>query len=326
MTQRQPPEPTNNHGSETESPSFVKRGQLWIPETVQKRSPIRKFWNWTGFKEKKLWDVLQLLIVPTALAIGAFYLQETAKQRDLQISEANRAKDQQIADDRAKQETLNRYFDQISTLLLERKLRTAKEGEEVRSIARVRTLTALRSMDQDRKGQLVKFLQEAKLIQGRAIIDLQGADLRATDLHEAYLSAVSLSGANLSGANLSGAILLNAYLNDANAGKADSTDLSQANSSKKDLQATTDTLTVNVPITTDLSGANLSGAGLAFADMSGANLSRANLSEAALDMTNLSKANLSGATLNSDQIKTAILCNTTMPNGTKSDRDCNKLK
>jgi hypothetical protein len=198
MTQPTPPEPTNNHRSETHLPPFVKRGKLWIPETVQhRRSPLQKILHWTGFKEKKLWDVLQLLIVPTALAIGAFYLQETAKQRDLQI-----------ADDRANQETLNRYFDQISTLLFERKLRTAKANDEVRTIARVRTLTALRSIDSDRKSNLIGFLLEAKLIQGKEpIINLSGADLRKADLIGA-----NLRGANLSRASLNSKGLESAYL------------------------------------------------------------------------------------------------------------------
>jgi hypothetical protein len=161
--------------SEPELTTFVKHGTLWVPETAQRRSLLGKFWQWTGFKEKKLWDVLQLLIVPTALAIGAFYLQETAKQRDLQIAQANREKDQQIADDRTKQETLNRYFDQISTLLFERRLRSAKQSDEVRILARARTLTALGELDGERKGQLVRFLMEAGLIEVKEpIISLVG--------------------------------------------------------------------------------------------------------------------------------------------------------
>lgn len=173
-----------------------------LPENNQ-RSLVQKVWQWTGFKEKKLWDILQLLIVPTALAVGAFYLQETSKQRDLQIAEENRQKDQQIADDRAKQEVLKQYFDDISVLLLERKLRTAREGSDARIVARAKTLTALRRLDGDRKGQLIQFLAEAKLIQGQSsVISLWNADLREINLENAKLVDVNFMKADLREANL----------------------------------------------------------------------------------------------------------------------------
>lgn len=224
-----------------------------------------------------MWDVLQLLIVPTALAIGAFYLQETSKQRDLETAQANREKDQQIADDRAKQEILNRYFDQISTLLFERQLRTAKQGDEVRIVARVRTLAALRELDGPRKGLLLRFLQEADLIQkDRTIVSLTRADFYKADLRW-----VNLRSANLSKADFNSTDFHKAYLAEA----------------------------------------QLAGTILWNADLSEANLTGANLREARLE-----GAKLNGAKLDSNSLKTVFLCNTTMPDGTKSDRDCDKLK
>lgn len=340
MTQPKPVESTSNH-PETESPSFVKRGKLWIPEAAQRRSLIQKFWHWTGFREKKLWDVLQLLIVPTALAIGAFYLQETAKQRDLQI-----------ADERAKQETLNHYFDQVSALLFDRKLRTVKEGDEARIMARARTLTALRDLDGERKGQLIRFLQEAKVIQTeRPIINLRQANLNQAKLLRANLKASELSGVNLSqanlesssleGSNLKYSTLLGANLANVTLWGADlsGTDLSGANLNEAGLSAAQiqEAKLIGAKLVganlssaqlrkTKLIGADLSGAVLSGTDFSDADLSNVNLSGAQVFQTNFSRAKLIGASFSLSILDLSYLCGTTMPNGTRNNRDCDTLK
>ena len=93
--------------------------------------------------------------------------------------------------------------------------------QEVRELARARTLVAIRGLDPERKGILVQFIYGANLIiSPMPIIDLSGAILRGADLsttslysaalHDADLSGANLSGANLSGANLSGAFLAGA--------------------------------------------------------------------------------------------------------------------
>lgn len=335
MSQPTPPESSNNHRSEPESPSFVKRGKLWVPETGQRPSLLERFWHWTGFKEKKLWDVLQLLIVPTALAIGAFYLQDTAKHRD-----------QQLADDRTKQETLNRYFDQISTLLFEKKLRTAKEGSEARIVMRARTLTALRSLDGERKGQLIRFLLEADLLfsskNGQSAIEnekrdeifrvfgirtlldganLDEANLSGTDLNGVNFSTASLNAANFDGANLESTSLhdtslINASFIGANFSEVSfPTNIVGANFSKSYcLKASF--------AKANLSGASFKQAVLRAVDFEDANLTRADFSGAVLIETNLDEKNSFG----SINLDAPILCKTTMPDGKISDRDCGKLK
>ncbi len=315
MTQPTPPEPSNNHRSEIESPSFVKRGRLWVPDTVQsRRSLLQKVWHWTGFGEKKLWDMLQLLIVPTALAIGAFYLQETAKQRELKI-----------ADDRAKQETLNRYFDQISTLLFDRGLRTAKAEDESRIIAQARTLTALRELDGERQGQLIKFLHKAKLLQAKKPV----LDLRQTNLREA-----NLSGSNLSEIDLAGVDLVGINLSDLNLPDTDSilsAERKMGNKEPSRVMIFRSYENLARLEKTNLDGANLSGTDLRAANLRRVNLSRTDLSKADLSMadlrdTNLSFANLKDAIMFEPILDGTLLCNTIMPDGTKSDRDCDKLK
>src|SRR5215469_13401889 len=126
---------------------------------------------------------------------------------------------------------LQAYIDHLSQLLLAQNLRHAREDEEVRTIARARTLTVLRRVDAERKGSVLQFLHESTLLgkEGR-IVDVTGADLSGADLSRADLSGADLSHANLSRADLSGADLSEAILSEAN--------LSHANLSGTNLSGT----------------------------------------------------------------------------------------
>ena len=88
----------------------------------------------------------------------------------------------------------------------------------------------------------------------------------------------------------------------------------------------------NECIACDLSGANLNGADLSeaylayanlgtadltSADLRGTDLDRANLGGADLNGANLAGATLKGASLNGADLIGAILCNTTMPDGSR---------
>jgi Pentapeptide repeats (8 copies)/NACHT domain len=120
-----------------------------------------------------------------------------------------------------------------------------------------------------------------------------------------FLSYANLSRADFSSTNLIGADLRGS-------------DLSRADLSRTDLRIA------------NLSGANLSGVNFCRANLSYANLSKANLISADLigvDLSdaNLSDANLSDANLHLGQLDQAILCRTTLQNGTVSHRDCKKL-
>jgi uncharacterized protein YjbI with pentapeptide repeats len=219
-------------------------------------------WSGTGLSQKTLWDWLQLLIIPLALAIIAIL-----------FNRAERKNEQRIASDNQREAALQMYIDKMSELLLQEKLRTSAEEDEVRKIARARTLTVLRGLDAIRKASVLEFLYESGLIdKNKRIIDLSGA----------YLSGVEQWNSNLSGADLSGANLSKAFLMRVNLSGADlnGANLSEANLSEANLK-----------------GANLSNAKLEGTNLSEANLKGANLSNAALYGTNLSKADLSGANL-----------------------------
>ena len=141
--------------------------------------------SWTGFGErilsngdivgeKTLWDWMQLLIIPFVLAIGAFLLNRSERAVERQIAEERRKEDRKLADERAELEreiakdrqqeaALQTYFDRMSELLLREKLRTT-EIEEVRDVARTRTLSIMRVLDTRRNNLILQFLREAKLI------------------------------------------------------------------------------------------------------------------------------------------------------------------
>ncbi len=206
--------------------------------------------------------------------------------------------------DTQREAALQAYIDHMSKLLLAQNLRHATEDEEVRKIARVRTLTVLRRLDAERKGSVLQFLHESTLLgkEGR-IVDLTGADLSRAHLSRADLSGANLSHANLSRANLSGADLSEAILSEAILSRTNlsGTNLSGTNLSEADLMRA------------NLRGADLIGANLNEADLSGAFLIGAILTRA-----NLSRANLSRALVTPEQVTpTTSLQGTIMPDGSK---------
>ncbi|GHP00951.1 hypothetical protein KSF_109980 [Reticulibacter mediterranei] len=281
-------------------------------------------WDWTGLgpyippikdgsfqRGKTLWDWLQLLIIPIILAIGGFWLNQVQKIREEGTTQRQAALEREIALDNQRETVLQTYIDKISELLLINNLRNSRENEEVRDIARVRTLTVLTRLDANRKGSVLQFLHESGLIyKDKCIVNLEYANLQKAnlsqislfdaDLHEVNLSGANLSesslrGVELRGANLSGADLSGAHLTEANLYRCN---LRDANLSRTSLHRTKlggiDFHEAN------LSGlfmleANLEGADLRHADLHEANLSKAILHGANLTGANLRKANLSKA-------------------------------
>jgi uncharacterized protein YjbI with pentapeptide repeats len=230
-------------------------------------------WAWTGLEAKSAWDWLELLIIPVVLGGAAllFSTQQTTKAEQ-ERAQREREHDRELIQEQMRGEALQQYLDRMQELLLEKGLRRSEKDSEIRSVSRVRTLSVLRSLDGDRKGQVVRFLHEADLI-GKAveeelgerqvieaIIDLSDADLRGAKLNSVNLSGADLRGADLDGANLLGADLSGAIL--------EAADLSGAILEAVNLSGA------------DLRGADLSSAILEAANLSGADLRGANLSDA----------------------------------------------
>jgi uncharacterized protein YjbI with pentapeptide repeats len=307
---------------------------------------------WEGTRDRYFWAYLQLLIVPTVLAIGATLfnlmhservrkaeeaqetreakIEEDRREREIKAQAAQRERELEVESQRAQDEALQAYLDQISKLLLDkqRPLQESREGEVVRTLARARTLTVLNSLDGSRRRSVLQFLYESDLIiKDRAVVNLKGAALSearlsAAELSTANLSEAALSGADLSAADLRGIDLSEAALNQADLSAANlheanlygadllQADLSAANLHKVDMTEA-DLLKAH------LSAANLHKANLSGADLREAKLSRANLHESILSRVdlrgadlreaNLHKANLSGAYLNGANLGRADL-------------------
>ncbi len=178
----------------------------------------------TGFPGNgTLWDWMQLLSAPVFVSALPFVFAGQRHQADdkaaaptAQSGQPDKA-DLQTEEDRKQEAALEAYQDYMLGLLLDKNLSGSQPGSDVREVARARTLTALRRVGTNRKGEVLRFLHEAGLIyRGKAIVDLREADLRNVDLSNIKLSGADLSGTDLSNANLSGADLNNVLLNGAN--------------------------------------------------------------------------------------------------------------
>jgi uncharacterized protein YjbI with pentapeptide repeats len=149
----------------------------------------------------------------------------------------------------------------MQDLIFNHKLMEAKPPKETVAVARTKTLTAIRLLDNKRNQALTGFLQDSNFLTGnKPIISLNDAYLS-----DAQLAKTNLKGANFKDANLENVNLENANLEDAN--------LENAN----------------------LTNANLQNAKLGFANLRNANLRNANLTNAKLIAVNLQKANLDEA-------------------------------
>jgi len=271
--------------------------------------------RWTGFTGKTLWDWLELLLIPVALAAVAFGLNYFANERDQRREDRRAAQQRALAADATREDALRVYLQQMSSLMLERDLRTSRPGSDVQAVARAFTLTVLRRLDPERKGLVVRFLGQAGLIgsevrvpqganqppRARRVpvqmpppkVDLAGADLRDVALPFAELTAKSFEGADLRGADFRGAYLEASNFKDA--------DLRYA-----DFREAYFVLFLFAGRPTSFDGACLTGARFAGANLVGTefgaargrnvDFSRAILAEADLRQADLISAKLDGAT------------------------------
>lgn len=267
----------------------VPRSTLWLPplspkeqqriDRSRRRQQRPRFWFIGGFKGKTIWDYLNLLAVlaiPVLIAGGTLWY---TNQQSQATTAANADQQQETA--------LQTYLDRMSDLLFTEHLATSQPGDEARQVARARTLTLLPQLNPIRKGEVVRFLYEAKLIgylqqNGKnqaAIVDLSQADLDEAELFRADLDGADLSGTDLTLANMAGANMHRS----------------------------------------DLNGANLDGANLDGSDLSGADLNEAVMYLAGLYLADLTGADLTGAVeTTTQQLSTAYsLKGAVLPDGSK---------
>jgi hypothetical protein len=215
-------------------------------------------WDWLGVGRKRwkkapdeevrpaktFWDLLQLVIVPIVLAVIAITFTNSQAARDRRHEDDRTREDRRLARDAQQAATLQRYIDRMSDLMLDRGLLRSPQARPgvadvaVADVARILTLTTLHRLDSGRKGQVVRFLSESRLL-GEPIpegltstatplpsccwmakVNLSGADLRKVDLSKAQLENSSFSGADLTEARFDGARLDNVDFSGASLQKA----------------------------------------------------------------------------------------------------------
>lgn len=262
--------------------------------------------DWTGFNArsepnipstifrpaKTLWDWIQLGIpafVTITAAFGVWWL--------------NR--------DRMQEDRLQAYLDRMTNLLLEKNLPGLTKWSVESRVAQTLTLTVLRSLDSKRKGEVLRFLYDSRLIDKNNLFhppSRRPTDyVTSADLHDANpsISVLEFKIDSKPDADLEGEIrkaeqedfkrnplisLANADLTNAKLRRSRMTDvdLSDADLSGADLNDAT------------LFGANLSGATLFSANLSGANLCAVFLLGANLSRAKLVDASLAGAFVNAE--------------------------
>jgi uncharacterized protein YjbI with pentapeptide repeats len=255
--------------------------------------------------KKSLWDFLDLLIVPLALAIIGFGFTVQQQARQTQIENQRDVRAQAVEEQRAQNEALQAYLDQMSHLMLEKDLLRSDVGDSVFTLARARTTTAISQLDGEHNQAVTRFLSDSGLLKDPALLanaDLEDAELPKAMLQDAELPKAMLQDANLAGtqlnrANLTGAVLLGAVFSAAEKGGGDTNlitaDLTKTDLSKAALQG------ANLAHCT-LDKATLTNAALQRAQLNSASLRGADLSDAALQDADLSSAYLSGADLQED--------------------------
>src|SRR5215208_698747 len=175
-----------------------------------KRPPWwKRLWAWTEFGKKSGWDLLQLLIVPLALAVIGSLFTMQQDQRQQQIEDQRAQAERELAEQRAQDEALRAYLDQMSTLMLNRNLLESEPSDPTFALAQARTSTVILRLDGAHNKSVTRFLRDSGLADDLLLsgIDLEGADLTETQLAHADLLDTDLVGADLRGANLNGADL-----------------------------------------------------------------------------------------------------------------------
>jgi hypothetical protein len=237
--------------------------------------------------------VLALVGVLITQMVNTFNARDTQKHQ------------QKLEDQRAQDNALQKYLDQVSEKETYEALRKAAEGGYKRAVMLAKMKTLLLALDVGRKSILLLFLNDAKLIKKKQylrskdkrggwnypILELKGinfsgaklddsVEMEFTDLSGANLSKTDLSGATFRGVNLHDADLSGTNLSKTKLLRAPPPESEEAKKEAAERIGPPDELLKMDLSKADLSGADLSGADLSGADLSGADLSGANLQDA----------------------------------------------
>jgi uncharacterized protein YjbI with pentapeptide repeats len=268
------------------------REERSVGQRKLRRKPYRRrrWRSYLGFRGKTVWDWLPIgiaFLIPLVIALGTWRI--TTEQGTLEDQRAQA--ERELAEQRAQDEALQAYLDQMTSLLLEKNLRESEKGSEVRILAQARTATVIQALDGDGNRNVIRFLKEARLTG-----NIYGETPSAISL----LTRTDLQGARLEGADLSGIDLAYTILDDAHLRGTAPEWLPSASLAKADMSRTY------------LEDCNLVGATLDNAILRDAYLYGANLSSATLKDADLSGANVGGAVVKSADLTGADLTATNL--------------
>jgi uncharacterized protein YjbI with pentapeptide repeats len=262
--------------------------------------------------KKSLWEFLDLLIVPLALAIIGFGFTFIQDNRQQKIEDQRTESAIKIEEQRAQNAALQAYLDQMNDLILDRKLLKVNKGvpvhergDPVHTLAQARTTTAITQFDGENNQAVTRFLSDSGLLKEPAL--LANTDLEGAQLPNAVLQNANLAGTNLTGANLTEAVLSSADFSAKEKEGEDTilitADLTRADLTKAALQEAKLAECTLYKVT--LTKAALQGAVLNNASLKDANLSYAALQKAHLNSASLKDANLSHAALQNADLSSA---------------------
>lgn len=201
---------SNCYCSKTKAKTTKCTGSKTPSLTLPMQKQPQKFsWTFLFGKASREWlNIIAAFAIPIVVVAATLIFNNQQAIQQTITNKAQHDSDAQIAQDQQRETTLNTYFHVVEGLLLDRGLQTSKKGDEVRVTARIETLLALQRLDGNRRGLLMQFLSEAKLVTGQdVVINLTGAELA-----NAYLFVLVLQGARLDFVDLQDAVLKGAHL------------------------------------------------------------------------------------------------------------------
>src|SRR5215211_5561819 len=111
-------------------------------------------WGFRGMTVRDWLPIGGALLVPLVIALGSWAITWQLEKLENQRAEAER----ELAEQRAQDEALQAYLDQMSHLILDRQLLEAQPGDSVHTLAQARTSTAILRLDAEHNESVTPFL------------------------------------------------------------------------------------------------------------------------------------------------------------------------
>lgn len=180
-----------------ETTRFAATGEKTGTDLTVERQNERTIWDWVG-----------LLGVGSAVAIVGYLFARHQRKRD-----------EAVENERAQAEALQAFLDQMSDLMIVRKLGQGDkrpDSDPRRKVAQARTMLIFLALEEDNKRSPLRLVYELGLIGKDApLISLRNASLRGAELSELALPEACLRHADLRTADLSGSNLRSSDLSEA---------------------------------------------------------------------------------------------------------------